>query len=168
MTSFVEFWNRFHKKKGVFIELRFDKETINNIKQYLNDNNIQNPVDLNELHLTLLYSRKGIQDYIPYNELKDEILYPISLHIWQTQFGTNCLVCEVYNDKLIKYHNNLIKYHNASHDFKQFIPHITLSYDFKGDLNDLYFPDFNFKISTENMKSLDLGWKPHLINNYKK
>lgn len=161
MTSFVEFWNNFHSKKGVFIELKFDEETIKNVNQYLISNKIPNPVNLDELHLTLLYSRKGVQDYLPTNELKGESLYPKSLHIWPTQDGTNCLVCEVWNTKVSRYHNNLIKYHKASHDYQYYIPHITLSYNFDGNLDSLSLPNFNFKVVYENMKSLDLDWKPH-------
>lgn len=166
MKSFREFLSTNYFKHGAFIELKFTKETLENLQKYFNKNNIQNQLNLDEIHTTLLYSRKGIVDYIPSNVLKGEILTPIKLHIWKTQEDTNCLVCELHNNNVIRHHNNLIKNHNASHDYPEYIPHVTFSYNCGNiDLDQLELPDFNFIVENEALSSLDEDW---LKNNIKK
>lgn len=159
MKSFKEFLMTNYFKNGAFIGLTFNEETLSNLKDYFEKNNIKNCIDLSEVHTTLLYSKKGISNYIPTNKLKGEILIPKALHIWKTQEGSNCLVCELKNDRIVKYHNNLIKYHNASHDYPEYIPHVTFSYDCGNlDENSIELPDFNFVVENEQLKSLDENW----------
>ena len=157
--SFGGFLSTNYFKKGAYIELKFTKETLRNLQEYFNQNNIPNQIPLEEIHTTLLYSKKGIVDYIPSNKLKDEILKPKSLQVWKTQEGTNCLVCQLDNLEVSKHHHYLIKYHNASHDYPEYIPHVTFSYDCGNlDANKLELPNFNFIIDRELLKALDADY----------
>lgn len=165
MKTFKEFLSHNYYKNGAFIELKFDNETLKNLKNYFENTNIPNSIPLKEIHTTLLYSRKGIENYIPSNKLKGEILIPKKLHIWKTQENTNCLVCELENSKIVKYHNNLIKYHNASHDYPEYIPHVTFSYNCGNlDVGNLELPKFNFIIDKENLSALDENWLKNNLN----
>lgn len=159
MKSFRDFLQTDYFRNGAFIELKFDRNTLDNLQKYFIENNIPNQINIKEIHTTLLYSRKGISNYIPSNQLKGEILTPKKLHIWKTQEGTNCLVCELENINVVKYHNNLIKYHNASHDYDEYIPHVTFSYNCEMlELDDIKLPDFGFVVENENLSSLDENW----------
>ena len=160
MKSFREFLQTNYFHNGAFIELKFTKETLQNLQTYFDKLNIQNQINLSEIHTTLLYSRKGIDSYIPSNQLKGEKLTPKQIHIWKTQEGTNCLVCELENINIVKYHNHLIKHHNASHDYPEFIPHVTFSYNCGDGLNenDIPLPQFDFIVECECLSSLDENW----------
>lgn len=87
-----------------------------------------------DLHCTLLYSRKNCPNYVPINMTdgyyyEEAIAYPDHLDIFKDKEGKNCLVLILRSGWLTKRHKDLMKEHNATYDFPKYNPHITLSYD---------------------------------------
>lgn len=124
------------KNNGTYAGVRFSEDTKNKIKKFIEDNNIINPVDINTLHTTLLYSKKYLPKYKSMGEIYPPwIGKPEKLKIWENYEKTKNILVLIFKCKeLSKRHNYLMKEHKATYDFPQYISHITLSYDI-GDLN---------------------------------
>ena len=59
------------EQKGTYAGVRFSKETIDDIKKYIEENEIPNRIKFDKLHTTLLYSRKHCPNYEPAGELEE-------------------------------------------------------------------------------------------------
>ena len=125
---------------GTYAAVSFSEDTKDRIKKFIDDNEIPNPIKLDKLHSTLLYSKKYCPNYEPLGELEEALVgTPTEFDVWQSQpddEGTcsNCLVLQFDCDQLIDRHNSLMKEHGATFDFDEYRPHVTLSYDI-GDLD---------------------------------
>jgi hypothetical protein len=116
---------------------------------WMDDNDIPNPLHPDKFHSTLIYSRKPIVDAEKLNFDQDEltklqwIFYPDSLALLDSSSESHdksVLVMKLKAPELVDYHNFLIK-SGATHDFDDYIPHITLSYDVPTDFNlDILMP----------------------------
>jgi hypothetical protein len=120
------------KLPGTFAGVRFDEQTMDAIEKYIKDNNIPNPIPRNELHITLLYSKKHLPNYKPLG-IVDEKATPDKLTVFKTsdkdKDDTNCLVLLVKCPFLTKRFDTLMDEHKATYDFDEYLPHTTLSYD---------------------------------------
>lgn len=121
--------------KGTYAGTYFDKDTIECVRKYLDENNIPNPVNVVKLHTTLLYSRKHLPNYEAAGKYdKPMIGKPIALAVWETRGyedrePANCLVLMYDCPELVARHKELMKEHEATFDYAEYIPHITLSYN---------------------------------------
>lgn len=126
--------------KGTYAGVYFDEDTKKAVQQYIEDNNIPKPVNVDKLHTTLLYSRKFLPDYIPGGMYKQPLVgTPTELVVWKTQGDegkepANCLVMKYDCPELVERHKSLMKEHGATFDYPEYTPHITLSYDI-GDID---------------------------------
>jgi len=132
---------------GTYVGLKFDYNTKQIVKEYIENNKIPNPVNIDKIHSTLLYSRKYIADYEPIGKL-DESWYcePSHFSIFENdpKNGENnlkCLVLEYKCSKQLLRFDELMKKHNATYDFPEYNTHITLSYDV-GNLDYKKLPKF--------------------------
>jgi len=57
MLKFIEFLN-----EGTFVGIRLDQASQDMIKQYQIANEIKNPVEGKDLHVTVIYSKKTMPD----------------------------------------------------------------------------------------------------------
>jgi hypothetical protein len=129
---------------------------------------IPNMLDKEKLHSTLLYSRKHCPNYEPAEQVS-YIGKPLHFEVWKTQDPngtgkTRCLVLRFDCPELVERHNMLRKEHGATHDYPEYNPHITLSYDI-GRSDEKLFPDVQkhlglIKMVQEYSEDLDLDWKP--------
>ena len=46
------------KKDGTYVGVRLDKKSLDKIEKFIKDNNIKNPTPREDIHITLVYSRK--------------------------------------------------------------------------------------------------------------
>jgi len=150
---------------GTYAAVRFSEDTKNDLVTFINDNNIPNSVDINELHTTLLYSRKHLPDYIPTGTYPSKLIgTPIKFEKWPTNPTngkvTMCLVLRYDCDELHERHEHLMNTHSATYDFKNYNPHITLSYDV-GSLQVDDLPIFTGKIEIveEVGELVNLSWR---------
>ena len=154
---------------GSYAGVRFDKSTKDAIAQYMQENDIPNPIPVDKLHTTLLYSRKFLPDYTPKGKISPVwVGTPTTFDVWESkgklrdEEPKKCLVLEYDCDKLDDRHEELMEEHGATYDFPTYKTHITLSYDI-GDLDIKDLPDITdtlhkIKIVSEYGENLDLDW----------
>lgn len=146
------------KGQGTYIEALVNKETKQNLLDFIAENNIMNGVK--SFHCTVLYSRVTCPDI----NAKDFKL-PITAHFTEFKLfeyrakKTMCLVAVLDCPELNRIHYNALEQHGATSDYLEYIPHITLSYDFQGE-----FPSklpSNPTFATIRVKPLDLKFDPN-------
>lgn len=150
------------RKTGVYVSAIFTPETVHNLTQWSVDNLIEKPLDPSKYHSTILYSRKTVpsaQDIV--NSMSTEFEFSasnFSLFDGSTP-ELKCLVVELNAPELKQLHQKL-KDAGGTHDFPEYNPHVTLSYNVPSnvDLSIFKLPDFKFKISFYNVEPLDLNW----------
>ena len=115
-------------KKGTYVAVRFNKHSQDLIDGFVKRNNVPNPLPLEDIHSTILYSRKHCEGL----ELEPNILHTCmvdGMEVWPSKSGKHCLVLKLNCPSLVKRHEELMKKHDATYDYKEYKPHITISYD---------------------------------------
>jgi len=160
------------KEKGTYAGLKIrpqDEEAIFHLTKKMD---LPSPIKKEDIHLTLLFSRKYLPDYQPLKTVNYEAK-PTRFEIFGQE--QKILVLKLESNELVKRHKELMKEHDATYDFDEYIPHITLSYDLGneylgGDMeNDVLLdkiseeflkeiPD-RISIIKEYKEDLDLNWK---------
>lgn len=133
------------KEKGLFVAAKFLglKESYD---KFIKENNIQNPVPYDELHCTVIYSTKfvdfNIQNYVP----GDNFSVPFEdFHVFDTQDETKALVLKLGGNTFQKIHDKIMKENDLVYDYDEYIPHMTISYDWEGDVESLSEPKFEIE-----------------------
>lgn len=144
---------------GTYAAVRFE-DSEDKVK-YLKQIGIPNVNE--ELHCTLLYSRKNCPNYEPMDMTdgyyyEEAIAYPDHLKVFRTRDEKNCLVLVLRSGWLMKRHKDLMKEHNATYDFPEYIPHISLSYD---------IGDFDYKNIEQDLIKSDEFYKLVINEEYK-
>lgn len=117
-------------KNGTYAGYKFDKDDLNKIEKWCKENKIPTPVSKNEMHTTILYSKKPCPNYKPLGKLSSPIKASIEeQEVWDTQDKKRALVVKLNSPDMVKRHKQLMKEHKASFDYDEYKPHITLSYD---------------------------------------
>lgn len=152
------------RKQPRYVAATPSPETKDAISKFISDNGIPNPIPHEELHTTILYSRKPTDE----PNLKSVCRYQgevTGFEVWDTKTANSksgkALVMKVRCSDLDGRHAKLMKELDASYDFPEYKTHITLSYDC-GALNPNKLPVPSFKIVyiEEYGKVLNLEWKP--------
>lgn len=152
---------------GTYAGVRFSENTKNRIMDYIRDAKIPNPVDAEDLHCTLLYSRKFLPDYNPHGDIDPSVKgHSFKLETWPHNKGedneTVCLVLTFKCKPLERRQKYLLSAHGATFDYDEYKPHVTLSYDV-GDLDASSLPDIQnyldeVEIVEEYSEDLILDW----------
>ena len=153
------------KNKGTYAGVHFTKETLNNIKDYMESNDIPNPLQNSKMHSTLLYSRKYLPNYKPAGKYEEPLKgEPVKFEKWPSQPDSEgkvsmCLVLLYDCPDLNARHSELMKEHNAEYDFDDYNTHITFSYDV-ADFRTNQLPEvkFDIELMEEYMEDLNLDW----------
>lgn len=159
-----EFIRKTHHR-GTYAGVRFSDATKEAITEYIKENDIPNGTAKDQLHCTLLYSRKYCPDYEPAGKLDQMIVgKPGQFQVWEGQpdedgHKPNCLVLEFECAELVDRHNELMEEHGATFDYPEYKTHVTFSYDI-GDMDDSELPEFTapIEIVEEYGERLDLDW----------
>lgn len=115
---------------GTFVGISPTDETIEIIEELIKTHNIPSPIDSKDLHCTLLFSRKVVEEAVD-TELDEEVEGSVaSCHIWGKDNDT--LVLKLKSKQLTELHKNYIEM-GGTHDFKDYMPHVSISYDLKDD-----------------------------------
>lgn len=124
--------------KGItYIPVYPDDESVRRLMNLQHDLEISNPDKPESLHCTLAYSRTPVN--LPSEDIITKFLPAPAQGCRLRQFdystlGTKCLVLELKSIPLVVIHNELKKY-GASHDYPDFIAHVTLVKDLKDQVN---------------------------------
>lgn len=152
-----------HHKDGTYFGVRFTHDTKQNLSKYIKRNKIPNPIDPEEFHTTVVYSRKALPNVRSWGVVTPMITgKPNKFEVWKSHDGDNHVLVLKYDcQALTDRHNFLVNEFGATHDFEEYIPHITLSYDVGEDFDVGKLKKFKHEIGIEREYSqpLDLDWK---------
>ena len=156
------------RRTGTYVSVKYTDTTTMILSQMMGIWQIKNPVSPNKLHTTVIYSRTPIpledQRDIDVHELralgwsfipKKFELFPFS----GTDSVKKVLVMTLHAPELESLHKKLVDM-GATHDFDEYIPHITLSYDAEGFDCDAISPGtLHLHPAKIQFEPLDLNWK---------
>jgi len=148
--SFSDFLKE-NTQKGTYAAVKFSDLTNHYLMNLIKELDIENPVTVDDLHCTLLYSTKYLPNYKPIGEIR-EIASPKGFEIFEGD--TNYLVLLLNCEFLTKRHKYLMKKHEAKYSHDEYKPHITLSTDYSGDLPTLIPSEF-IVLNNEYSEDLD-------------
>lgn len=145
---------------GTYISATLSKKSQKDLDSWVSKQNIPNPADPKQYHSTIIYSRKGIPE-----AKNHKITLPMSAKIkeWKifpTQTGGKCLVAIMDSPELEKHHKHFRSEYGATHDYPDYHPHVTISYDF-GDLPvPKEIPNLELEYDDTEFKPLDPDFVP--------
>lgn len=137
---------------GTFVSLKLTADSSHLLATWMKENNVPDPVKIEDLHVTIIYDRNSEFPWEPekYRINLDPKTYRLAL------FGTNnnILVLSFKNKLLSDKHHKAKKEHNIQWDFDEYIPHITLTKDLPTnfDLSELKIPTFSIQLHNETVR----------------
>jgi hypothetical protein len=119
--------------RGTYYGAHPTAETAESILDFLSDHKVPNPITEKLLHCTVIYSRvwctaKALGDLDPHWEGDFDAYNVWPTHPKENEEQTNCLTLSFVCPEMHKRHQDLRK-EGATHDYPDFKPHLTLSYD---------------------------------------
>jgi 2'-5' RNA ligase len=148
--------------RGTYAAFKLSDESKKQIKQI--QKAVKNPVPVDKLHVTLLYSRKemvGLTD----NDVKAYQEVPATVAEWDifpTQDGKRAMVLKLDAPALVHLHKEFMEKYKGTYDHDEYIPHITISYDIgEGNLRMTrnVFKGMKLTLVAPYIEDLDLNWK---------
>lgn len=132
--------------RGTYYGAKLTKDTCESILDFVSDNKVPNPLEEKLLHVTVIYSRvwcgaRALGDLDPHWDGHFE-----TFNVWPTspkedEEPTSCLTLGFVCPEMHERHLNL-RTEGASHDFADFKPHITLSYDVGDEYDHILLPHY--------------------------
>lgn len=110
---------------GTYVAVKFSADTLLRLESLQKSIKLSNPLPLEELHSTVCYSRNPIY-VVP--KVGNKI---IAVHGFVENLKTkngNAVILRLDSPYLVERHEQL-KRLGATHDFPDYLPHISLSYD---------------------------------------
>lgn len=113
-----------------------------------------------DLHCTLLYSRKHLPNYKPARYLRHYAKVLRYEVFGDPNEEKGCLVAVISCQSIIDRHKFLMKEHGGTYDYNNYIPHITIAYDFpkSTDLSILEVYQEKIELGNEYVEKLDFDW----------
>ena len=152
------------RKIGTYVSCDYTITSAVKLQNWCDVNHIPSPLASGHYHSTILYSRKAVFDAQQIVEMFDETVEMkiIGFKLFDSaDHPEKCaLVLELEAPLLIALHERLIKA-GGTHDYNDYTPHVTVSYDAPSnlDLSLLKLPDFVITINSFKAEPLDLNWK---------
>lgn len=146
--------------KGTYVALKVLPESAKNIVKFCEFNGIPvNPAE--KLHVTVLYSTK------PHQIVSDpDVMHSVQFTSYDLfdlranePDSPKVLVAKIAAPSVVARHLQLMAEHDATFDYPVFLPHITISYNFTGNIADLPPLDVDILLGGEWSEELDLGAK---------
>lgn len=142
--------------QGTYVSVIFSKATQLAIQNFLTRHGIAQPVIGDDLHTTIIYSRKLIDWSLASNINKSIELDNAHFEVWKN-YGeeTYCLVL-AYQSEWLQNRFRLARELGATWDFPDYHPHVTLSYQVPEnfDITQLEIPDFRLQLEKETLEIL--------------
>ena len=152
------------RKTGVYASCSYDEDSLQLLADWMEGHNdlIPMPVPMEQIHTTVVYSRKDFP--CPIGE-DIQLQNPLSFCpagfalLGKTEDELACLVLLLDADPLVDVHEYLVD-QGAQHDYDDYIPHVTLSYGVPKDFDhsSIRVPDFCLKPSKIKFEPLNLNW----------
>ena len=144
---------------GTYAGIYLSDESKLQLESWAKKHNIHNLINSDEFHCTIVYSRVGVPKLE--NEWFDlgqiPIITPIrSWHVFNTQNFKRCLVGILDSYEIRDLHEDLhYHYPDLTYDYDNFLPHLTLSYDFTTLGLPTEVPDFRLVFNRQKIQGLD-------------
>lgn len=142
-------------KPGTYAGVRFCNRTVERLERFVDENKIPNANT--NWHVTLLYSRKHLPNFVPIEHYQQPMIaYASNVNLWPNKDGEKrVLVLEIHCPELYQRHHQLMMKHGATYDFDVYKPHATLSYNAEGvNVDELPVFDKPLKIIGEYQETL--------------
>lgn len=149
--------------RGAYFGIRPTQATINSIIEFMRHYDVPEPVTPDKMHATVVYSRQfcsarplGKLDPPWQGMFTGYNLFPRNVEEEPTPM---CLVMEFDCPQLHARHHELRTVHGASHDFPDFRPHMTMTYNV-GDYDHNVLPPYDgpHEFDIEYSEPLDTKW----------
>jgi hypothetical protein len=127
------------RKSGHYVAAKVSKETTADLRKWCKANKVPVTKDFFEnLHITICYSTKlfPIKKDEVIDDLSDWDVKPIAFAKFGKDEGKKYLVLKVKSKQCTSRWQHYID-QGASYDFDDYLPHISLALNFKGDLDSL-------------------------------
>ena len=141
----------FLESQGTYVGIRLDEASKKEIIRLQETLRLENPLDADKFHVTVLYSRKQVDVPQSDAEYSAKIEY---IDCWETKDGNHAVVAKMKCPELVARHDDLISI-GGTHDYPDYTPHVTLSYD---DMITPVFVDCDVRLVDEYIEPLDLNW----------
>jgi hypothetical protein len=147
--------------KGTYVGLRVLQPANDRLYQHCLDNGIEVKKSMfdRRLHVTVLYSRKHCPNIRPDRDITHYNARFSSYDVFTGQNGKYALVMKLSAPGVTARHLKLMAEHGATYDYPEYLPHITLSYDYDMPraVGIAPFPH-NIILSEEYVEDLNLDW----------
>lgn len=136
---------------GTIAKLVPSRESQENLAKWCNENRIP-CIDPSKFHCTVLFSRKPVETLVELNGKKVRLATEIKG--WK-KLGDNVLTLELASPRISKIHEWMIS-RGGTHDYPQFIPHLTVCYEWNDDrVPDIGAPDMILEFDTLHVQPID-------------
>lgn len=108
---------------GTIAMLKPSKKVANELYNWCKNNNIQ-CIDKDDFHCTVLFSKKPVEHLVKHNNKK--VIVDAKIKGWK-KLGS-ALTLELHAPRANKIHKYMIE-QGGTHDFPDFIAHVSISYD---------------------------------------
>jgi hypothetical protein len=153
-------WCEVERRTGTYAKLVPCAATKDRISEIVNILNLENPVSVHDLHVTVIYSRKECAEIKDINVCLPTTAHGEAFDIFPNHDGSKCLVLKLESEAMHSLHQTIRDEHGGTHDYPSYSPHLTLSYDFASDMPNHtildYFKDLHFDQYV--VEPLDLNW----------
>ena len=150
VRKFVDLKESAHKN-GTFVDVALSADSANHIYDWCFANNIH-CISPKKMHVTLLHSKQPVPKLAQIDGY--ELNMPARITQWQ-KLG-DCLVL-MLDAKSAHAVHNFCRKHGGTHDYPEYIPHVTVNYEWDTVLPEEY-PSFPIKLSKIRVNELDLNW----------
>jgi hypothetical protein len=127
------------------------RESQEEILKFCVEQGFDNLVDPDEYHCTIIYSRQECPDVA-----REDFDLPCKALVTGFKIlgdEKKVLVLELYCPNAVRLHELFMEKHGATHDYDEYIPHITIASDFTGELP-LEIPEFEVEFNGQKVEEL--------------
>lgn len=144
--------------QGTYAKLQLSYESRQELFNYVKKLGIENPIDKDQYHATLIYSRKEIPEAYSRNDLQSVFLaFGKDWKIFPSKEMGQCLVLVLDCPSAHDFHEEFMKM-GATHDYPEFTPHITISTNYPSDTVPSEIPEFTLRFDRLIVEPLDLEY----------
>jgi hypothetical protein len=146
---FAEIMEDSEPKNGLYVCVKFDKQTVKDLSKFVDDFKIKNPIVPSRYHTTIVYSKKPLfwrAEHDIGHEAK-----ATGWEVWEDHNTKKPVLVLHLESSYLRTRFDLAMSRGASYDFPEYNPHISFSYDAgEGfDVESLPVPEFPIIIDKE-------------------
>lgn len=154
--------NELKPKTGTYVGLRVSEKSHDSIKNFCHTNNIPTKPGYfdRRLHTTVIYSRKHCDGLVAQPDTQHVAEF-IGYDLF-TADGKDCvLVMKLNAPTVVARHLQIMAQYKATYDFPVYTPHITLSYNFTGEISNLPVYNESIVLGNEYVEDLKIEWEKY-------